>query len=142
MAGPDLHNSSSHYRDSHLCTKASDPNGKKNLVETLTRPPLLLLCTVAIPNGASWAPSGPHLEAVHEASRSGSSQRRRRTTKSHMSSHGSPAAYIVTTVALATPTSFGPTQHTFNYHHLPPSDVMERLDAQDSQHSCSHCMGF
>ena len=147
MVGPDPHNNSSHYRDSRLCITAFDPNGQRTQVETPVRPPLLPLCTVVSPTSASWALSGPHLGAVYEVVRSGSSQKRRNTIKSHTSNRGSLTACKATAIVLTTPTSLGPpivgpTQHTLHNHHLPPSDVMERLVAQDPQHHCGHCTGL
>ena len=124
VVGLDPHNNSSHYRDSRLCITTSDPNGQRNQVETLARPPLLLVCTVVTPTGASWALSDPHLEAVHEAARSRSSQRRRHTIKSHTSNRGSLATCRATTVVLVTPASFGPTHsRSHSTHSLPASSA-------------------
>ena len=46
------HNNSSHYRDSHLYTMASNPNEQITRVRTLVQPSHLLLYIVVAPTGA------------------------------------------------------------------------------------------
>ena len=109
VGSPGPHDNSSHYRDSHLCIMASDPNEKRTRVRTPIRLSHLLLYIVFAPIGASWALSGPHPRALYEAEVSGSSQRRESTTLYHMHSHGSLTSCIVRIFISTTTTSSGPT---------------------------------
>ena len=60
------HDSLSHYRDSHLCTMASNPNEKKTQARTHVRLPHLLLYKGVSPNDTSCAFMGPHRGFVYE----------------------------------------------------------------------------
>ena len=53
VVDPSPHNNSSHYRDSHLYTVASDPKEQRNQDETLFQLLHLLICTIVSPTDTS-----------------------------------------------------------------------------------------